>query len=267
MRVKDLMVTRNLLVVNEDAKLALAGQMMTWGRVRHIPVVRGEEVVGVVSERDILARRGEGKPRDWEDLPARDVMKHPAVVATPDEDVGQAAARMNANNVGCLPVVEGGRLVGIVTSTDIVGAAVSDLFVERDSLARPVREAMQEEVFSVRADDDLMEAVDLMSARRVRHLPVVGEGGQVVGILSDRDVRTAVGNPAEALEAWPRRARLRVSAVMSPNVITVRVDAPLAVALRHLLGRQVGALPVVDAQNRLSGILSYLDVLRALRKG
>jgi CBS domain len=56
-RVKELMVTKNLLVVKEDDRLALAGQMMTWGRLRHLPVVRGDEVVGVVSER-------QGKRRD-----------------------------------------------------------------------------------------------------------------------------------------------------------------------------------------------------------
>ena len=263
------MVTKNLLVVKEDDRLAFAGQVMMWGRLRHLPVVRGDEVVGIVSERDILVRRGEGNSaRSWEELPIREVMSHPAVVVAAHEEVGLAAARMTANHIGCLPVVEHGRLVGIITTTDIVGAAVSDLFVENESLQRPVREAMQEEVFSVRPGDDLLEAVDLMSARRVRHLPVVAEGGQLVGILSDRDVRTAVGNPAQALEAWPgRTGRVPVSSVMSPNVITVKTDAPLAVALRHFLGRQVGALPVVDAQNRLSGILSYLDLLRAMRKG
>ena len=268
MRVRDVMVSKNLLVVKQDDKLGLAAQMMTWGRLRHVPVVSGDDVIGMVSERDILARQGEGKPQRWEHLPVREVMSHPPVVASPDEELGQAAARMAGNRVGCLVVVERGRLIGIVTSTDVLSAVVSDLFVQGESLRRPVREAMQEDVFSVRAGDDLMEAVELMSARRVRHLPVVGDGGEVVGMLSDRDVRTALGDPAEALNDWARRAgRLRVSAVMSGNVITVRQDAPLAEALRHLLGRQVGALPVVDEQNRLRGIVSYLDVLRALRKG
>jgi acetoin utilization protein AcuB len=262
------MTSRNLLVVKQEDKLGLAAQMMTWGRLRHVPVVSGDDVVGVISERDILGRQGDGQAERWEDYPAGEVMSHPPVFVTPDEELGQAAARMAGNRVGCLVVVERGRLIGIVTSTDVLSAVVSDLFVQGESLHRPVREAMQEDVLSVRASDDLMEAVELMSARRVRHLPVVGDGGEVVGMLSDRDVRTALGDPAEALNDWARRAgRLHVSAVMSASVITVRHDAPLAEALRHLLGRQVGALPVVDERNRLRGIVSYLDVLRALRKG
>jgi acetoin utilization protein AcuB len=126
---------------------------------------------------------------------------------------------------------------------------------------------MQPEVFSVSPDDDVMEALDLMAARRIRHLPVVGAGGRVIGILSDRDLRAALGVPARALADWPRRSgTLRVADAMTRDPIVAPIDAPLSVAVRHLLGRRIGALPIVDADGRLRGIVSYLDVIRALRK-
>ena len=117
----------------------------------------------------------------------------------------------------------------------------------------------------MRAEQSVMEAVELMAACRLRHLPVVDDEGHVVGILSDRDVRTALGDPVEATLRWPRDAPgIRVSLAMTPDPIVIRDDAPLSVAVAHLLNRGIGALPVVDGEGRLTGILSYIDVLRAL---
>src|SRR5689334_8159349 len=80
MKIKDLMAPVGLLVANEDDNLALSAQMMLWGRVRHLPVVRKGEVVGVLSERDILVRRGEMAKERWEHVRVREVMSQPAVV-------------------------------------------------------------------------------------------------------------------------------------------------------------------------------------------
>jgi CBS domain-containing protein len=110
-----------------------------------------------------------------------------------------------------------------------------------------------------------MDAVELMAACRIRHIPVVDEDGRVVGILSDRDVRSALGDPREAAQSWPRAAtRIPVSMAMTQDPIVVRTDAPLGVAVAQLLNRGMGALPVVDGEGRLAGMLSYVDVIRAL---
>jgi CBS-domain-containing membrane protein len=263
--VKDIMVRRNLLTARETDRLASAAQKMIWGRLRHLPIVRGEDVVGVLSERDILARRDRTVPSPWEDELVGAAMSHPPLVAAPEQEVAQAAARMAAHKIGCLPVLDRGRLVGVLTTTDLIGAAVSELFRSSPSLRHPVSQAMRDEVFSVRDDESVMEAVELMAACRIRHIPVVDDKGRVVGILSDRDVRTALGDPIEAVQSWPRpAAQLRVSNAMTPDPIVVRTDAPLAVAVALLLNRGVGALPVIDGDGCLRGMLSYVDVIRAL---
>jgi CBS-domain-containing membrane protein len=263
--VKDIMVSRNLLTANEADRLASAAQKMLWGRLRHLPVVRGDEVVGVLSERDVLARRDRAEPVAWEDELVGAVMSRPALVAVPDQEVAQAAARMAAHRIGCLPVVHKGRLVGMLTATDLMGAAVSELFRSSPALRHPVSQAMRDEVFSVRRDQSVMEAVELMAACRIRHIPVVDDEGRVVGVLSDRDVRVALGEPVEAVQSWPGAAtRMAVSNAMTPDPIVVRSDAPLAVAVAQLLNRGIGALPVIDGEGHLCGILSYVDVIRAL---
>jgi CBS domain-containing protein len=265
--IREIMVTTDLLVATESDRLAVAAQKMLWGRVRHLPVLRKQEVVGVVSERDVLARRGQPEPPSWEDELVGAVMSHPPLVAVPDQPIAQAAATLAANRIGCLPVVVDGRLVGMVTTTDLLGAAVRDKFRAPPMLERPVREAMREEVFSVREDDSVMEAVDLMVSRRVRHVPVVDNGGRVVGILSDRDIRTFLGDPAEAVESWPVGAsRIRVGAVMTRDPVVTWTDSPLSASVAEFLIRGIGALPVVDQKGCLRGMLSYLDVIRALRR-
>ncbi len=153
----------------------------------------------------------------------------------------------------------------MLTTTDLMGAAVSELFRSSPTLRHPVSAAMRDEVFSVRDDQSVMEAVELMAACRIRHIPVVDEDGRVVGILSDRDVRSALGDPLEAAQSWPRAAtQIPVSMAMTQDPIVVRTDAPLGVAVAQLLNRSVGALPVIDGEGRLAGMLSYLDVIRAL---
>ena len=128
MKVHAVMTTDNLLAVGEDDSLAAAAHKMTWARCRHLPVVRNQEVVGVLSERDILAWIGGGKRLDGPADLVRAAMVAPATVATPDDDLGEVAARMLSHRIGCLPVVVGGKLVGMVTRGDLLGRIVAEMY-------------------------------------------------------------------------------------------------------------------------------------------
>ena len=128
MKVREVMTTDNLLMIGEDDSLAAAAHKMTWGRCRHLPVVRDHEVVGVISERDILAWLGEGHRLDAPTDLVRAAMVTPAKVASADDDLGEVAARMLSFRIGCLPVVIGGKLVGMVTRGDLLGRIVADMY-------------------------------------------------------------------------------------------------------------------------------------------
>ncbi len=128
MKVHAVMTTDNLLTVGEDDSLAAAAHKMTWARCRHLPVVRNHEVVGVLSERDILAYLGGGNRLDRPTDLVRAAMVAPAAVASPDDDLGEVAARMLSHRVGCLPVVIGGKLVGMVTRGDFLGRIVAEMY-------------------------------------------------------------------------------------------------------------------------------------------
>lgn len=129
-------------------------------------------------------------------------------------------------------------------------------------------EIMTDEVTTIDETATLAEALELMEARDIRHLPVV-RGQEVVGILSDRDVRShgvSLVSDFESLEALQARLRVSVSAVMSANVITVEPSTDVVELVDILLEEKINAVPVVDEEtNELLGIVSTADVLRAMR--
>jgi CBS domain-containing protein len=122
------MTSGNLLTVLESDTLAAAAHKMAWGTCRHLPVVRDGQVIGILSERDVLAWLGEGHRLDGPSDLVRAAMVAPAVVAVPEEDIGEAAARMIFRRIACLPVVAQGRLVGIVTGSDLLGRIVAEMY-------------------------------------------------------------------------------------------------------------------------------------------
>jgi CBS domain-containing protein len=134
---------------------------------------------------------------------------------------------------------------------------------------RPVSEVMQKEVVTLRAEDRLDLAEDIMRLGRVRHMPVL-EGDRLVGILSNRDLLAASLTRALSFEPSHRRAFMRaidVRETMTKDVVSVGPDTPLAEAARIMVERQIGCLPVVKGEGRLLGLLTETDLLRAAYLG
>jgi acetoin utilization protein AcuB len=119
-KVKDIMRTRDIATIRPEDNAALAAQIMLWSGVRHLPVMRGRQVVGVLSERDILRRSTELGPRAARVDSVDRAMTTPALTIDADKPLVAAAWLMSARKLGCLPVLKDGELVGIITSTDMV---------------------------------------------------------------------------------------------------------------------------------------------------
>lgn len=124
-KVRDLMATE-VVTLNADDHLHLASDLMNLTRVRHMPVVSGAHIVGIFSQRDLFRaalssalhfRRS--AEREWlERISVAEVMTRDVVTAAPDWSVLQAVEVMLAHRIGCLPVVDGGHLVGLLSETD-----------------------------------------------------------------------------------------------------------------------------------------------------
>jgi acetoin utilization protein AcuB len=110
MRIGDIM-TRDVLTTRPSARVQEARDEMRRGGTHHLVVIEGGEIVGVLSERD--------RVQSYDDR-VRDVMSTPVVTAGPETTIEDAAWLLRGQSIGCLPVVDGGHCVGIVTASDLL---------------------------------------------------------------------------------------------------------------------------------------------------
>jgi len=262
MRVSSIM-TVEPVTISPSATPDEAVQLMDEHGVRHLPVMEGGVLLGVVSDRDLLEatgwlpRRVRGLRQEPvtgpEKLTVRELTHTPAMAVAPDDSVVTVAIEAVVQSIGCLPVVQDGALLGIVTETDLLNAyveAIDGKRLRRDE-SPPVSQVMTRTVTTIDRETTVAEAERLSRANFVRHFPVM-YAERLEGILSDRDLRRAVGRG--------RRGDCTVDKVMTSDLITVSSSAPLHEVARLMLEHKISAIPVVD-DLRLSGICTSTDML------
>jgi CBS domain-containing protein len=126
----------------------------------------------------------------------RDIMTKTVRTATRDNTLQDVAVLMRDGDMGAVPVVEDGKLVGIVTDRDIVVRSIADGRGPSTSVA----EAMTTDIFSVTPDDFAFEAIRLMGDKQVRRIPVVDSDGSLAGIIAMADVALEMEDEREIAE-------------------------------------------------------------------
>ncbi len=124
------------------------------------------------------------------ELQVRNVMSPSPVTVGPDATVRDAARLLAEGDVGALPVVNGGTLVGIVTDRDLVVRVLAGNL----DLSAPIGEIATGDVCSVAPDASLQEAAQLLGQAQVRRLPVVDADGALVGIIAQADIARNAGH-------------------------------------------------------------------------
>lgn len=129
-----------------------------------------------------------------------------------------------------------------------------------------VRDVMTETPIVAHTTTTVADALVQMSEAEIRHIPVL-ERGELVGMVSDRDLRTWSLDALMRASPDQARARLnhRLGALMTGVPITIDAEAELGDAVDLFLEHRVGAFPVIAPDGALVGIISYLDILRAMR--
>ena len=139
-------------------------------------------------------------------MKARDIMTQNPRVVTPETPVQEAARLMKTEDTGVLPVVDAEssrRLVGVITDRDIAIRVVAD-----GMSSAQVRDAMSTNPKSCRPDDNVKDVLQAMSDSQIRRIPIVDDGGAVVGIVSQADV---------VLEADGRRVEKTIEKISQPG--------------------------------------------------
>jgi CBS domain-containing protein len=113
----------------------------------------------------------------------------------PNATARDAAQVMKAEGIGIVPVVDGGRLVGVVTDRDLAIRVVA----EGRTAEAPVREVMSASgLTTCRADEEIDVVMDTMASEQLRRIPIVDERGSLVGIVAQADIVRKAGNDGKA---------------------------------------------------------------------
>ncbi len=129
-------------------------------------------------------------------MKCREIMTKNVRTATSSTSLREVAELMREGDMGAVPIVDDGKLIGIVTDRDIVVRAVA----QGKEPATAVGEAMTRELFTVTPEDFVFEAVRLMGDKQVRRIPVVGSQGELAGIISMADVALETEDELEIAE-------------------------------------------------------------------
>lgn len=127
------------------------------------------------------------------------------------------------------------------------------------------KDMMTENPYTAGPGNTIYEVLWTMTDRGIRHVPVLQEN-ELIGILSERDMRQFSLSMLDAPESIAEKLKQSVVDFMSSDVVTVSPDTPISELIDLLIENRVGALPVLDAvSGELAGIISYVDVLRGVR--
>jgi signal-transduction protein with cAMP-binding, CBS, and nucleotidyltransferase domain len=188
----DQIMTSPLLTITPDRPMLDASHLMETNHVRHLCVSDKEEIVGVISVRDLVRYfiDSEGGPiRDLDNVfrplsVLRVLMQTTMETIASERTVLEATQTMAEKRIGSLLVLEAGDMVGIVTETDVVRKVIAAGLPARSTSVGAV---MNAPLIQIDINDTAREASRLMAEKRIRHLAVT-EHNKVVGLLSVRDL-------------------------------------------------------------------------------
>jgi len=279
--------TSNVITIAPSSSIDHAISLMEEHDVHHLVVVQAGRVVGMVSDRDILIstgwmlsveRKNEGAEICGSELvgpsTVREIMSTPAICLDMHETASQAAIQMLEHKISALPIVDGGKLLGIMTDSDLVkwldALGEAQMGVSR-FLSQSVSALMRANVVTATPETLLIDITDLFRRRRIRHIPVL-DGGVVAGMISDRDVRRSIGwSSIRDLQSEFGSQTIALSGVsvatardiMQTKVYWIPKSSRLGECLKLMLSHHVHSLPVMDAGN-LVGIITHTDFVKAI---
>ncbi len=246
-------------------------------RISGVPVLKDNKVVGLITRTNLLRKPEE---EQLALLMARD----PATIA-PDANITDAARLFLENRIRRLPVVEDDKLVGLVTIADVIGS-MADL-----NIAEPIGQFLNNGVVPVWDETPLPVVARAMELAHVKAAPVLDSNLELVGIISDRDIISAsvIEDTVEMSDmsagadddAWTWESMrdtmsiyYSVSRIKVPNVlakdimvkdmITAASISGVSDCARKMKRSKIDQMPVVNANQKLIGILRDRDLLKAL---
>lgn len=246
-----------------------AAILMQKRNFRHLPVITDEgRIAGLVSAQDIMdsialvldPQISASKVVDSLDIPVHRIMAlHPIVIEKGD-GLSEVVKKLCSNNIGALPVVdEMGKVQGIITLRDIV----SLIGTGSEPIGVRVSEIMTKNVFTIDPEATILDAAIMMSERRVRRLPILSKGGELSGMLSNKDILRQLAKHFFQRKE-DSRFNAKISELMTREVITVEEEDDVRTAASRMMIFGIGGLGIQTASSPIAGLVTERDIVRRL---
>jgi CBS domain-containing protein len=300
MRIRDVMI-REVSTIAPDTSLDQAAKLLLHGKFKALPVLENGKIVGIITGGDLLQRAAmplrldvqRQLPDDMRaeqmrlfknnGLRAKDIMTTPVVTINVKTRVAEALAQMVKRDIKRLPVVDDdGRLMGIVSRIDVLRAIARAAAVTRtlpelpQGLLQTAKDIMYRDVPVATLDTPLPQVLASIVATPLRRVVVIDAKRKVLGIVLDRDMvalyakmekpgvlRSLIATLSPSGET-PSPLEGTARDVMKTQVFTVSPDAPLIDVVAFMVDKRAKRLVVVDAENRLLGMVDREAVMRVL---
>lgn len=254
-----MIISDKLVKVDKDESINDALELMTKKKISRLLVTEKDEVVGIITEEDIAKRLGTGRERK---LKTAHIHVSAAMTRNPktipaDGNSRDAARTMLENKFSSLPVVRNGRIIGILTKTDLVKNLLkSKKKVEKFYTKNPIM---------TNPSDTLVSARKLMLDKKIHRLLVL-DRGMIAGILTERDMARGLKTFRKAIDKFPQAniRRLLVEQVMTREPITIRPETTIGEAARIMLTNKISGIPVISPE---FGILTKTDLVKGIADG
>ncbi len=242
--------------VSVDDRIADALAVMKQSNYQDVPVVDGSEFVGMVSYASILRKKSVTL-----DAKVRNLVRNLPTVSM-DMEITKVAEMMVSSNCRQLPILNGKKVIGVIERNRLIDIA-------RDIRALKeigVWEIMSNPVESVRANDLMDDALELMIREDYRTIPVVNEANNVIGIVGMREIidnnwkkeNKTIGDLEKSA-----RSQITVESIATTSAKTISWDADVAEAVDIMVENRFSTLPVLEGKD-LVGIITEYDILELI---
>jgi len=272
-------VLKNSITIPQTATLLEARSVLLRHKVGRLPVVDAAgRPVGIITEKDLVRAIYEHGAKSIEKVRVKDFMSKGLITVKRTDSIYDCAKLMHKNRISSVLVLDGGRLAGIVTKTDL-----ASVFLTRAAGPLPVSDVMTPKVITVMPADSLLLVESLLVKYRISRI-IVERDRKPVGIITNRDFLPAkmprwireFADPKEVEEyrLSPRADEFRMNQlsyilsfraedIMTPNPITIDVSEDVSVAALLMIRHGISGIPVVR-QSRLAGIITKSDIVKAI---
>jgi predicted transcriptional regulator len=246
----DQMMSRDVVTISPCETVASAAVMMSERNISCIIAVENENVTGIMTETDLLKKAVvEGK--DTRKVKVAEIMSSPVETASSDMSVLEASEFMETRHIKRLPILDEGRLVGIITQTDLTRVITSY------GMWRDISEIMSKDVSVIQGQASVTEASEMMASRGISSI-IVMDAGQVIGLLTERDLLKRV----VAFNRNPHHTK--AEEIMSSPVFSIPPNYSVFSASRTMENKNIRRLVVMD-DKKLCGIVTQTDIFKAVK--